>query len=33
MARWKKLTSVDLAAINGKRKAAGQPVVSNNPRR
>jgi hypothetical protein len=27
MDRWKKLTRVDLAAINAKRKAAGQPVI------
>jgi hypothetical protein len=27
MARWTKLTTIDLAALNAKRKAAGQPVV------
>jgi hypothetical protein len=27
MARWRKLTTIDLAALNAKRKAAGQPVV------
>jgi hypothetical protein len=28
MARWTKLTTIDLAALNAKRKAAGQPVVA-----
>jgi photosystem II stability/assembly factor-like uncharacterized protein len=27
MARWTKLTTVDLAALNAKRKAAGQPAI------
>jgi photosystem II stability/assembly factor-like uncharacterized protein len=27
MARWSKLTTVDLPALNAKRKAAGQPVI------
>jgi hypothetical protein len=27
MARWRKVTTIDLAALNAKRKAAGQPVV------
>lgn len=28
MARWTKLTTTDLAALNAKRKAAGLPVVT-----
>ena len=28
MARWTKLTTTDLAALNAKRKAAGQPAIS-----
>jgi hypothetical protein len=27
MARWAKLTTIDLAALNAKRKAAGQPAI------
>jgi photosystem II stability/assembly factor-like uncharacterized protein len=27
MARWRKLNTIDLAALNAKRKAAGQPVI------
>ena len=27
MARWTKLTTIDLAALNAKRKAAGQPAI------
>jgi hypothetical protein len=27
MARWAKLTTLDLAALNAKRKAAGQPAI------
>jgi hypothetical protein len=27
MARWTKLTTVDLPALNAKRKTAGQPVI------
>jgi hypothetical protein len=27
MARWTKLTTVDLPALNAKRKAAGQPAI------
>jgi hypothetical protein len=28
MARWRKLTTVDLPALNAKRKAAGQPPIA-----
>ena len=28
MARWAKLTTVDLPALNAKRKAAGQPPIA-----
>jgi hypothetical protein len=27
MARWTKLATIDLAALNAKRKAAGQPAI------
>jgi hypothetical protein len=27
MARWTKVSSVDLAALNAKRKAAGEPAI------
>ena len=32
MARWTKLTTVDLPALNAKRKAAGQPPVDWQPK-
>jgi hypothetical protein len=28
MAHWTKLTTIDLAALNAKRKAAGQPALA-----
>jgi hypothetical protein len=28
MARWAKLTTIDLPALNAKRKAAGQPAIA-----
>jgi hypothetical protein len=28
MARWNKLKTIDLAALNAKRKAAGQPAIA-----
>ena len=28
MARWTKLTTIDLAALNAKRKAAGQSMIT-----
>jgi len=32
MARWTKLTTVDLPALNAKRKAAGQPAIDWQPK-
>jgi hypothetical protein len=28
MAKWNRITTVDLPALNAKRKAAGQPAIS-----
>jgi hypothetical protein len=32
MVRWTKLSTVDLAALNAKRKAAGQPAIDWQPK-